>query len=111
MREPPSSATDGSRRPSRSDVVRAGRVEDSELDRESSRTDHRSASESLDDILARLLESNAEERDAALALVERDDPELARRIRSRLVALGELGLSLDQPRRAIDLPTHFGEFR
>jgi serine/threonine protein kinase/formylglycine-generating enzyme required for sulfatase activity len=73
--------------------------------------DSLSASDPIDELVASLLEATADRQAAFLSRIEREDPGRARLVRSRLSALGDLGMSLDQPRRAIDLPLHFGEFR
>jgi serine/threonine protein kinase/formylglycine-generating enzyme required for sulfatase activity len=65
----------------------------------------------IGDLVAALLEAAPDQRALELARIEVEDATRARRIRSRLAALGDLGMSLDAPRRMVDLPTHFGEFR
>lgn len=61
----------------------------------------------LVDLVADLLEAGPSEREARIArLGERD----AQSVRARLAALGELGLSLDEPAAAHGLPRRLGRF-
>jgi len=108
MPKPPQpSSTAGRGPPSASDADDEGADGISEL----GVLDSLSASDPLDDLVASLLEAPADRQAAFLSRIEREDPVRAGLIRSRLSALGDLGMSLDQPRRAVDLPAHFGEFR
>jgi serine/threonine protein kinase/formylglycine-generating enzyme required for sulfatase activity len=69
------------------------------------------AADALEDAVARVLEAAAGEREGVLAGLEREDAERARRVRSRLAALGDLGLSFDGPATRAQLPERFGTFR
>ncbi len=69
-----------------------------------------SAADPLEDLVAALLEAEGGERAELLARLEREDAARSRRVRSRLAALGELGLALDAPPRAAGLPVRFGTF-
>jgi formylglycine-generating enzyme required for sulfatase activity len=62
----------------------------------------------LEDCIAVLLELPAAERADAVA---RLDAGLAARVRERLAALDDLGLSMDAPRRGVQLPERFGPLR
>ncbi len=69
------------------------------------------ANASLDDIVVSVLEAAPSERDELLARLEQENAERARHVRSRLNALGELGMALDAPARAGGLPARFGAFQ
>ena len=68
------------------------------------------ALDELDELVVGVLEAEASERDELLARLERADSEQARRVRSRLGALGELGMALDAPPRASGPPERVGAF-
>jgi serine/threonine protein kinase/formylglycine-generating enzyme required for sulfatase activity len=76
-----------------------------------SRGDPVLAGDPLEDLVASILEASPAERVDVLAQLERENAERARRVRSRLGALGDFGMSLDEPRRTADLPSRFGAFR
>lgn len=97
------------REPTRQDGSGAGRG-DPRPEREP-RADPVLTSDPLEEIIATVLEAAPDERATFLAQLERENAERARRVRSRLGVLGELGMSLDEPRRSADLPARFGAFR
>jgi serine/threonine protein kinase/formylglycine-generating enzyme required for sulfatase activity len=67
--------------------------------------------EALEELVAEVLEAEAGERPRLLERIEQEDRGRAARVRERLAALGELGLSADEPRRPFALPEHFGAWR
>ncbi|MSR62168.1 MAG: hypothetical protein EXS08_06965 [Planctomycetes bacterium] len=67
--------------------------------------------EPLEEIVATLLEASSEERAERLQHLSRADAERAELVRTRLAALGELGMALDHPPRAAGLPERFGAYR
>jgi len=73
--------------------------------------EHALASLPLDELVASVLEAEPLERARVLSELERADVARARRVRTRLAALGDLGLSLDEPRRGSEPPACFGPFR
>jgi serine/threonine protein kinase/formylglycine-generating enzyme required for sulfatase activity len=64
----------------------------------------------LEALVAELLEAEAGQRPQLLERLESRHPAQAARVRSRLAALGELGLSADEPRRSFAPPERFGDW-